>query len=92
MDKLGKMGRDKITGFEGTITGKCTYLYGCSQYCLVPKVSKDGTIGATQWFDEGRIEITGKGILAKEVKSEKNGAEFNVEHPIGFVIPKNRRK
>jgi len=38
--ELGKKGKDKVTGIEGMITGKCEYLYGCTQYCIVPE-SKD---------------------------------------------------
>lgn len=72
MNNLGKKGRDKITGFEGIITGKAIYLYGCSQYNLVPP-AKDGVIGSTEWFDEGRIEIIGEGVAPEDVRVEKNG-------------------
>ena len=72
MIELGKKGRDKITGFEGIITGRAQYLYGCDQYCLVPP-SKEGTIKESHWFDEGRIEITGEGVKPAEVRVEKNG-------------------
>ena len=72
MIELGKKGRDKITGFEGIITGRAQYLYGCDQYCLVPP-AKDGAIKDSSWFDEGRIEITGEGVKPAEVRVEKNG-------------------
>lgn len=72
---LGNVGRDKITGFFGTITARCTHLYGCDQYCLVPVTDKDGKLQEGKWFDEGRIEIISKGIAAEEVKSEKPGAD-----------------
>lgn len=72
MIKLGVKARDKITGFEGIITGRAQYITGCDQYVLVPPV-KDGKVGDSQWFDEGRIEITGPGISAAEVTAEKNG-------------------
>ena len=29
---LGKKAKDKVTGFEGIITAKVIYLYGCAQY------------------------------------------------------------
>lgn len=70
---LGQEAMDKVTGFKGIILGRIEYLFGCNQYGLVPKVNKEGKIGDTNWFDEGRIEIIGKGILPKEVKVEKNG-------------------
>lgn len=50
MITLGKEGKDKITGFQGIITGRVEYLYGCNQYCLVPK-AKDGEIKSGEWFD-----------------------------------------
>jgi len=72
MEKLGKQAKDKITGFEGIITGKALYLYGCTQYGLAAPM-KDGKIANAEWFDEGRIEITGHGISAIEVQGEKPG-------------------
>lgn len=72
MITLGQKAKDKVTGFEGIIIGRIEYLFGCTQYGLCPPAN-DGKTNDTQWFDEGRIEITGKGILPKEVKTEKNG-------------------
>jgi hypothetical protein len=74
MLELGKKGKDKVTGFEGVITGHAKYLYGCDLYALTPTVDKDGKICETNWFDEGRIEVIGDGIKAEDVRAEKNGA------------------
>jgi hypothetical protein len=74
MENLGKLGRDKITGFEGIIVGKGTFLFGCNTYSLAPK-AKDGVFHESHTFDVGRIEIIGEGITAEEVKSEKPGGE-----------------
>ena len=71
--KLGVEAKDKVTGFKGTIIGKAEYLYGCIQYALKPKVDKEGKPVDSCWFDEGRIEIIGKGITAEEVAGEKDG-------------------
>ena len=79
--ELGLEAKDKVTGFKGIITGRCEYLYGCAQYGLVPKVSKEGKRQGIEYFDEGRIEITGRGILPKEVKVKKPGAEINLDSP-----------
>ena len=74
MIELGQKARDKITGFAGIITGRAQYLYGCDQYVLAPPVKEaDGKIEQGQWFDEGRIEITGAGVTAAEVQVEKPG-------------------
>lgn len=71
--QLGKVGRDKITGFEGTITACCSYITGCDQFGLTPKVNAEGKIEPNQWFDTGRVDIIGDGLTAKSVQSEKNG-------------------
>ena len=72
MIELGQKAKDKITGFEGIITARVTYLYGCDQYGIAPAV-RDGKIGDTSYFDEGRIEIIGRGILPEEVQVEQKG-------------------
>lgn len=73
MIELGQKAKDKITGFEGIITGRASYLYGCDQYVLAPPADKDGKIADSHWFDEGRIEITGPGVAAADVQVEKPG-------------------
>lgn len=73
MHQLGKKARDRITGFEGTLTGRAEYLTGCTQYALAPRVGDDGKIQATEWFDEGRIEVVGDGIAAAAVAGPTNG-------------------
>ena len=70
---LGKKAKDKITGFEGIITGKAIYLFGCSQYSIAPSVDKEGKCKTSEWFDEGRIEVIGKGVAPEEVRAEKPG-------------------
>lgn len=82
MEKLGKLGKDKITDIEGIIVGKITYLFGCNQYGIAPKAAKDtGKRPDTEWFDEGRIEIIGEGITAASVSVEQPGADFNFDNP-----------
>lgn len=79
MIKLGQEAKDKITGLQGILIGRCQYLTGCDQYGIVPP-AKDGKVSEAAWFDEGRIEIIGKGITAKEVKSKDNGGP-NIDSP-----------
>ena len=77
MLQLGKKARDKLTGFEGIITGHARHISGCDTYGLIPPVDKDGKIGFVEWFDEGRIEVIGEGIDPASVQVEKNGAGGN---------------
>lgn len=72
MIELGQKACDKVTGFEGIIIGRIEYLFGCNQYGIVPP-AKDGKVGETQWFDEGRVQVTGSGVLPEEVSVEKPG-------------------
>ena len=71
-EALGKIGKDKITGFQGVIVGKCEYLTGCDQLCLQPP-AKDGDFKLSQWFDSSRVEIVGKGIETSAVVGVKKG-------------------
>lgn len=81
MENLGKLAKDKITGFEGVITSKHNYITGCAQYGLQPKIDKDGKIPDKQYFDEGRIEfLPADQILPVDVKATENGCDFR-EHP-----------
>ena len=68
MFELGKKARDKISGFEGIITGRITHLYDCdSSYYLTPVgLDKDGTPMESRSFGGGRIEIIGDGIKPEE--------------------------
>jgi hypothetical protein len=77
--KLGKKVKDKITGFEGIVTGVASYLYGCDQYLVTPP-AKDGAKVDAYWFDEGRLEVIGQGILPEEVQTDKPGGP-NVDCP-----------
>lgn len=79
MIKLGIIVRDKITNFEGIVTGHADYLTGCDQYLVQPPVSKDGVFIEGRWIDEGRLEVvTPNTVIEKEdVSGEKNGADIN---------------
>lgn len=72
MLQLGKKAKDKITGFEGTLTGKASYITGCDQYLLQPS-AKDGEFKNGVWIDSGRLEVIGEGITVESVKADDNG-------------------
>ena len=71
MIELGQEGRDKITGFKGLLTARYQYITGCDQYILTPKIVK-GKCEASEVFDEGRIEIIGKGVAPMDVQIKGN--------------------
>lgn len=81
---LGRKGKDKITGFEGVIVGECHYLFGCKQYGITPQTfnKETGARPETQWFDEGRIEISSTYVVEPiDVQAERPGADFNFDTP-----------
>jgi hypothetical protein len=82
MITLGQKAKDKITGFEGILIAHVRYLTGCDQYALVPP-AENGEVKSAQYFDEGRIEITGPGVSAVSVVSARNGGP-NRDSPRGL--------
>jgi hypothetical protein len=72
--QLGSTIRDKITGVQGITTGRCHYLYGCTQYNVIQKVGADGKLVDNYWFDEGRLELLPEPVVqASEVTTETSG-------------------
>ncbi len=67
MIELGKRVKDMISGFEGIATGRAEYLYGCVQYCIVPRIDGDGKSREGEWFDEGRLIVCGDGLTVEDV-------------------------
>lgn len=60
---LGTTQRDKITGFQGIVTGYCEYLSGCNQALLVPPVDEKGAARDSGWYDVQRLEQVGSEVI-----------------------------
>lgn len=58
MVKLGDKVKDEITGYEGIVMAKATYLYGCEQILIQGRVKKDGEIPDAMWMDEPQAIVT----------------------------------
>lgn len=80
-NELGKKAKSKITGFEGTITGKCYYLTGCTQVLIAPPVDDNGNHREAYWFDLGSVDVYGEevGIRPEDVKGEEDGGPQRYE-------------
>lgn len=78
--KLGVQAKEKITGFKGIIIGRADHITGCNTYGLKGGLDKDGNPQDAQWFDEGMIVITGKGITPNSVTSVEKGGPLS-ENP-----------
>lgn len=71
----GDFVREKVSGFEGIVTGTAFYITGCNQYLIVAK-SVDNAEATSLWFDEGRIQLKQKNVITiDEVMEEKNGCD-----------------
>jgi hypothetical protein len=73
---LGWAARDRITGFEGVITGYCAYLTGCHQVLLVGPAT-DGKEGAHAWFDLQRVGVD----VSRPPIALENGPTPGCDHP-----------
>jgi hypothetical protein len=80
-ENLGKVGKDKITGFTGIITGYIQYLTGCNQYGIVPQTLDNNKPIPSEWFDVKRIEIVGEGVAVEDVADTTNPGGPNRDCP-----------
>lgn len=82
---IGKIVKDKVTGYEGVCVYRVDWLFGCRQYAVI----EDGKPTKSVIFDVGRLAITGvkpelqdaeleaadTGVLGKHIKSKSSGIE-----------------
>jgi hypothetical protein len=69
MIEFGSEVKDKITGFKGIVTGKCSYITGCEQYLVQPKGKSSDKKPDALWLDIDRLEITSKKIISIKAKN-----------------------
>lgn len=63
MPNIGDKVKNRVSGFEGVITGRAEYLNGCRQYLISPPVDeKDGYRDAV-WCDEQTLDVTETGLF-----------------------------
>ena len=60
--------RDKLTGFVGFATGRVERINGCIQYCIKPKMGKDGKMPEGEYIDQEQLMDLGKDVkvIAKD--------------------------
>lgn len=61
--KMGMAAKDKITGFQGVVTGICEYLTDCTQALVCPPVDEKGSARDSKWIDIQRLEQVGTDII-----------------------------
>ena len=55
--EFGTKVRDKISGAEGMVTGYASYVTGCLQVMVTPRVKAATDEPKSMWLDEGRLEV-----------------------------------
>lgn len=64
--------KDKITEFQGIVTGYAIYITGCNQLLIQPPM-KDGKFELAMWMDEDRcVLINESKINPAEVRAPEN--------------------
>lgn len=79
---MGAKAKCKITGYEGIIVARADHITGCNTYGLKPKMDKEGKVRNAEWFDEGVLEVKGKGIKIEDVAAPTKGGPL-AENPPG---------
>lgn len=59
---LGKEVRSIVTGFKGVATSKVTYINGCIQFCVKPRMKDDGLMPEGHYIDVEELEVIGEGV------------------------------
>lgn len=82
--ELGMEVRDRVTGFQGIITSRTTYLNACDRLAISPRVDKEGKLPETEVFDEPDLIFVSNGIYVPPApKPKRNGGP----HPIAERVP-----
>jgi hypothetical protein len=67
--ELGDTVRDRLTRFEGVVTARTEWQYGCTVYNVQPpELDKDGAPQKAVAFDEGRLKLVAR--AQPEVKQQ----------------------
>lgn len=70
---LGDKVKDRITGFTGIATARCKYLNGCVQFCVEPKVDKDGDMRKHRYIDREQLIVVPDRKTSKKVSKNETG-------------------
>lgn len=81
MIELGKLVKDKVSGFQGIAICRSVFLNGCIRISVQPPLDKDGKFVDERWFDEAQIELVGDGVSVE--KTQSTGGPVNSRPPVG---------
>lgn len=70
---LGCSAKNKITGFEGIVTGVIHYLTGCVHYGITSRATK-GKESQTLWCDESEVDRVGASVVQLNGRTIPDGS------------------
>lgn len=79
--------KDLVTGVEGIITGRAEYLNGCVNYCVKPKLDKEGKVAKGEWVDEPQLVALGKGVSSAIKKNIEASRRLSKGGPRADAAP-----
>jgi hypothetical protein len=68
--------KDRVTGFEGVVTGVGEYITGCRQ-CLVQPSARDGKYEDGRWLDDDRLELLQEAFVTMPNRTRDGGPQSN---------------
>lgn len=71
--EFGDRVQDRVTGFQGIVTGFITYITGCDQYLVNPP-AKDGAYIDGQWLDDVRLNLVETDAISPRKADRLKGA------------------
>ena len=73
IDRLGYVGTDMVSKFQGVCIGHTRYLTGCDCYLLQPECTDHTKKPEPEWVDEGRIDWGKERLFTKEALEVESG-------------------
>ena len=73
MIELGMKVKDKVSGFQGIVTGVASYLTGCDRACVESETAPDKSF----WIDFPRLRQVGKDIMSFGPAARTTGGGAN---------------
>lgn len=61
---IGDRVRNRVTGFEGVVTGRTEYITGCARLIVQPQGMKDGKSYDSEYVDEPMADLLQAGALS----------------------------
>jgi hypothetical protein len=78
---IGKQGKDKITGYQGTIVARCEWQNGCIRTTLQAKGLKDGKPIEPYTCDEQDVEVEEPKVKISQKKPSGGPRTGNMRRP-----------